>query len=759
MLKSNITKTTNNLIVNSLIELGDDLAAETKGKGRKFISKFIEPGVAHYDEFGDVLITKETLDKFIRTMVGCPVIIKHKDISDKNADKERVGVISNVWFNEMDGWYYCDGIIWDKQAIDLVKNQGWSVSCTYDFESDKKPKTHNGKKIDMEFTDGEFLHLALVDNPRYERANIVMNSKEEALFTVYNESDQDLSDTSKDRWITIKPNGDEGKGRPLLIKAGQTVDEAIKEKFQEWAAKSSRQQKLFDVKEYSKSKEEIKKDREEQKKADKLHQKISDIEDLLYLVKDKQTREILEKDLKNLKESKPEIDKDNPLIAKETSIKEEQLITSPEDLKQVAEKKGVAKRDVKPEDIGLGEEKKELSEHEKIFGEGVEVQEHDRKGYMVDSKNLKSYKKGDKFAIVDDWSHEDKERYTVSFHDGKKTLNRKTYSTKRGMEKAIREHLQGGANKETKALETKTDLNAAQERYKDVLNKYNEADRKRWQSDISPAEYHKAWADAEKYKKELTTARREYAESIMSNFEKSDVNPYEERQAARRERYEELSDKAKQDSNRAYKSFSDGFEGIPFGQPIIGQRDANYRQKLWQKADKAYELSKKSDYYERKAGSVGKAGISADDANAIAKLAEKYKSGVDSAEKRRIIDRVIDLHKRSTSSAPASETTDYGFKIERNKDINRLQLKFDGKPDEKTRTILKSNGFRWSPREGAWQRQLNGNSEYSLNRVIEKMKAENSLYDGLSQILDTEPVTKRDIPILKKIKKILNKFQ
>lgn len=185
MLQSNY-KTTNNLIINALIELGDDLTADTKGKGKKFVSKFIEPGVAHYEEFGDVLITKETLDKFINTMVGCPVIIKHKDITDKNADKERVGVISNVWYSDVDGWFYCDGIIWDKQAIDLVKNQGWNVSCTYDFESDNEPKTHNGKKIDREFTNGEFLHLALVDNPRYERANIVMNSKDEEQTTEEN---------------------------------------------------------------------------------------------------------------------------------------------------------------------------------------------------------------------------------------------------------------------------------------------------------------------------------------------------------------------------------------------------------------------------------------------------------------------------------------------------------------------------------------------------------------------------------------------
>lgn len=717
MLKSNNTKTTNNLIINSLIELGDDLAAETKGKGRKFISKFIEPGVAHYDEFGDVLITKETLDKFIRTMVGCPVIIKHKDISDKNADKERVGVISNVWFNEMDGWYYCDGIIWDKQAIDLVKNQGWSVSCTYDFESDKKPKTHNGKKIDMEFTDGEFLHLALVDNPRYERANIVMNSKEDAIFTVYNESDQDLSDTSKDRWITIKPNGDEGKGRPLLIKAGQTVDEAIKEKFQEWAGKSNRQQKLFDVKEYTKSKEEFK---EEQ--ASKL----------------KQDAETLQK-------------------AKEP--KEEQLLT-PEDRKEAAEKEGVAKRDVKPEDIGLREDKKQLSEHEKIFGEGVQHR-HSDSGRLASTKGTDTYVKDNKGANVESFGDG---AYKVDFYDGTKLKNIKYYSTKKGMEKAVREHLQGGANKETKALETKTDLNAAKTRYDDVLSKYNEADHKRWQSGISPAEYHKAWADAEKYKKELTTARREYAESIMSNFEAVEDNPYEQRLEDKKMRYEEMAAKTDAESKRMAQVSRDMISAIPMGQPILvghhsEMRDRRYRQRAWDKMDKAYELSKKSDYYERKAGSVGKAGISADDANAIAKLAQKYQSGVDSAEKRRIIDRVIDIHKRSTSSAPASETTDYGFKIERNKDINRLQLKFDGKPDEKTRTILKSNGFRWSPREGAWQRQLNGNSEYSLNRVIEKMKAENSLYDGLSQILDAEPVTKHDIPILKKIKKILNKFQ
>ena len=230
MLKSNYK---NNLITNSLVDLGDDIAIEGNGKGRHFTSRFIEAGVAHYEQFGDVLITKETLDKFIHSMVGCPVIIKHKDITDENADKERVGVVSRVWFNEFDGWYWCDGIIWDKQAIDLVKNQGWNVSCTYDFESDKQPKTHNGKKVDMEFTDGEFLHLALVPNPRYERANIVINSKNDVV--------------ENDRWITVKPNGEDEKGRHLLIKDGEDIGDAMR---RQWGVEVKGQQHLFDRKKY-----------------------------------------------------------------------------------------------------------------------------------------------------------------------------------------------------------------------------------------------------------------------------------------------------------------------------------------------------------------------------------------------------------------------------------------------------------------------------------------------------------------------------
>lgn len=61
-------------------------------------------------------------------------------------------------------------------------------------------------------------------------------------------------------------------------------------------------------------------------------------------------------------------------------------------------------------------------------------------------------------------------------------------------------------------------------------------------------------------------------------------------------------------------------------------------------------------------------------------------------------------------------------KVVENADIMRLQLFFDGKPEDKVRDILKGNGFKWSPKNGCWQRQLTANAKYALSRVIKELE-------------------------------------
>ena len=53
-----------------------------------------------------------------------------------------------------------------------------------------------------------------------------------------------------------------------------------------------------------------------------------------------------------------------------------------------------------------------------------------------------------------------------------------------------------------------------------------------------------------------------------------------------------------------------------------------------------------------------------------------------------------------------------------NYEEDRLQILFDDIPEESKRTELKSSGFRWSPTNKTWQRQLTSNAVYAAKRVL-----------------------------------------
>jgi hypothetical protein len=68
------------------------------------------------------------------------------------------------------------------------------------------------------------------------------------------------------------------------------------------------------------------------------------------------------------------------------------------------------------------------------------------------------------------------------------------------------------------------------------------------------------------------------------------------------------------------------------------------------------------------------------------------------------------------------ETEIEGLKIVENTEAMRIQLIFDDKPATEVREVLKSNGFRWSPRYSAWQRHLNSNGKCAVEKVLEILK-------------------------------------
>lgn len=255
------------------------------------------------------------------------------------------------------------------------------------------------------------------------------------------------------------------------------------------------------------------------------------------------------------------------------------------------------------------------------------------------------------------------------------------------------------------------------------------------------------------------------------------MNDYEQRQEERRERYEKQAEKLRAEAGRLYVNAREMASVIPLGQPIlVGHysegRDRRYRDRIHNTYGKAFSTMEKAEYYERKAESVGRSGISSDDPDAIlklkAKLAEleklqetmkqanarirKHKTpeaqkaallemGMTEAEAadlltpswantqgfmpfqlsnnnaniRRIRLRIEQLERAAQRVTRVEECAGYTYREDAEE--NRIMFIFEGKPEEGVRTLLKTHGFKWSPRRGAWVRMLNGMGRFAAQRV------------------------------------------
>lgn len=85
---------------------------------------------------------------------------------------------------------------------------------------------------------------------------------------------------------------------------------------------------------------------------------------------------------------------------------------------------------------------------------------------------------------------------------------------------------------------------------------------------------------------------------------------------------------------------------------------------------------------------------------------------------KRLEQRLQDL---DTRQAAQDEIHGEGWTFKENPEIMRVQFFFDDKPEEETRTLLKSHGFRWAPSQGAWQRQLTKAGQQAAEAVRQKL--------------------------------------
>lgn len=83
---------------------------------------------------------------------------------------------------------------------------------------------------------------------------------------------------------------------------------------------------------------------------------------------------------------------------------------------------------------------------------------------------------------------------------------------------------------------------------------------------------------------------------------------------------------------------------------------------------------------------------------------------------KRLRDRIKEVEKKQNTES--SEHVFDGGAVELNTEDDRLRIIFDDKPDADLRSRLKSKGFRWSPKNNAWQRQITHAAKYAATDLV-----------------------------------------
>lgn len=168
-----------------------------EAKGTVWYGMHFYPGCAEYQEPEKpayrVLLKEPALRVMDPTFAGCPVFVQHVDEIETDINelrKEADGWVVESFFNQADGKHWAKFITCSDRAEQAIK-RGMRLSNCYLPTKFISGGTWNGISYEREITDGEYEHLAIVPNPRYEESVIMTPDA----FKAYNE--QKLTELTK----------------------------------------------------------------------------------------------------------------------------------------------------------------------------------------------------------------------------------------------------------------------------------------------------------------------------------------------------------------------------------------------------------------------------------------------------------------------------------------------------------------------------------------------------------------------------------
>lgn len=182
---------------------------------------------------------------------------------------------------------------------------------------------------------------------------------------------------------------------------------------------------------------------------------------------------------------------------------------------------------------------------------------------------------------------------------------------------------------------------------------------------------------------------------ICENKEKTAaINAYQDRRAARIDGLRAAGDRRTAEGEKRAAAGWKKLDAIPFGQPVHGSRDRNFRDKAGKQIDSGYRLQKEAEtFYNRANAAENNTAISSDDPLALEKLTEKLKKTEAAREalKKSVMEARKDFDKKVKSGEYVKKGHYYGCRIPEgftDEDRNNPEM-FKALPEwEKNRSVL-----------------------------------------------------------------------
>jgi len=133
------------------------------------VAEYAEPNQTPYR----ILIGEDTIKNMNPTFAGKPVYVDHVDEVDlENLQEQMDGVVVESFFNKADGKNWVKFVAISDRAKEAIR-MGWKLSNAYVPKSFSGGGLWHGVEYLKEVTGGEYEHLAIVRNPRYEESMIL----------------------------------------------------------------------------------------------------------------------------------------------------------------------------------------------------------------------------------------------------------------------------------------------------------------------------------------------------------------------------------------------------------------------------------------------------------------------------------------------------------------------------------------------------------------------------------------------------------